>query len=77
MIVLNSVNWLIFIMEKHCVYCEVGIEFMCIIFINFMIQAVNMYVEHNNVLFRAVDSKCLNFESLRRNSIAEILYRFR
>jgi hypothetical protein len=43
---LNTIDWLVFVMEMQRVCCELGINFLNIILVNFMLWRVNSYVHH-------------------------------
>jgi hypothetical protein len=38
----NSINWLAFVIEVQCVCCEVGTKFLCVIYMNPMLQSVKL-----------------------------------
>jgi hypothetical protein len=41
---LNSINWLVFALNMHCVLCETETEFLIIIWMNFRLQGVNYVI---------------------------------
>jgi hypothetical protein len=53
---INSVNKLIVVMETGCVFIEVRTELLNIIYINFLLQRVNMFIyrTHKSVITKGV-----------------------
>jgi len=41
---INSIKWLIFMMQTQCVYCEAEAEFLNLIQMNFMLPRLNSVV---------------------------------